>query len=271
VSQFRRRVRLEIQRKGAATSRVLDGLRTQATTRRSLTDTPDASIVTMYGASPESAQDLQQPGTIVRLLAGYADAGTLGVLIAGTVQTSTLTIDRMAGEVVTSLQVVDSRVQVRAAAVSRSWDQTTATEVATWAIGAAGLATGTIRLGREVTYATGYAAVGVIGDVLREIATDTESALVIQDGVVSLFPAGEARRPTSLLLSPDSGLIGSPRRVDGGRVEAVCLLAPTLRPGDGYRVQGVGLSGDYRAIDVRHEVDSQEGPFFTTVTGARLG
>lgn len=267
AEQFLRRVELQIQAPGGA-ARTLTGLRVLARSRRSLTQTPDAATFSVFGPAPGSVQDLQTPGCVVRILAGYRD--NIARVLSGTVRPGTLDIVRQSGEVVASAEVVDARIEVRQAAVSRAWDQVTASEVVTWAISTAGLARGTIRLGTDVQYVRGFVALGVVGDVLAQIAADTGSTLTIQDGVVSLVPAGEQRRASSLLLSPTSGLIGSPRRLEEGKVEAVCLLAPTLRPGDGYRVQGVDLAGDYRAIDVEIDIDSREGPFYARIVGAPL-
>lgn len=273
MSQFLRRVEIQIQRPGGE-ARSLEGLHVTARTKRSVTQTPDASTVTIYGAAPGSVADLQTPGCVLRVLAGYRGlngaGGSFAALLGGTVRPGTLEVIRQMGEVVVVAEVVESRLDVRAKALSRAWDQALASEVVAWAISAAGLSTGVVRLAKDVSYTRGFSFVGVAGDLLRQIAQDTGSTLIIQDGVVSLYPSTEERRPTSLLLSPGSGLIGSPRRVDEGRVEAVTLLAPTLRPGDGYRVQADQFGGDYRAIDVEHEIDSRQGPFFTRVVGVRL-
>ena len=266
-ANFLRRVELQIQAPGGP-ARTLSGLRVLARARRSLTQTPDASTFSVFGPAPGSVQDLQTPGCVVRVLAGYRD--DLACVLSGTVRPATLDVVRQSGEVVASAEVVDARVEVRQRAVSRAWDQALASEVIAWAIGAAGLARGTVRLGTDIQYVRGFTALGVVGDVLTQLAEDTGSTLTIQDGVVSFVPAGEQKRASSLLISPTSGLIGSPRRMDEGKVEAVCLLAPTLRPGDGYRVQGVDLAGDYRAIDVEIDIDSREGPFYTRIVGAPL-
>ena len=265
---FGRRVELQIQRRGAPESRTLSGLRVVGRTKRSVTETPDASQLTVFGAAEQSLRDLQQPGTVVRVLAGYGDQ--LAVVLAGSVRPGTLQILRQSGESTASMEVVDSRVAVRAAAVARAWDQTTSSEVTSWAIDAAGLSRGSIEFGSDVQYVRGFVASGVVADVLARVAKDSGSTLVIQDGIVSMFPVGQQRRASSLIFSPTSGMVGSPRRADEGRVEVQSLLAPSIRPGDGYRVEAADLAGDYVAHDVEHEFDSWDGPFYTRVVGTRI-
>lgn len=270
MSQFIRRVQLQIQRPGAANARALEGLRITSTARRSVTPTPDRATITVYGAAPASLDDLGQSGALVRVLAGYKD-GAFGVVLSGSIIPGTLDIIRQSGEVVATMEVADGRTEIRAATVSRAWDQTTASDVLAWAIQTAGLAAGSIVLGQEVAYTRGFVAMGTVADVLRQIGADTGTTIAVQDGVVAAYPAGDARRPSSLLFSPSSGLIGAPRRVEDGHVEVVALLAPTLRPGDGYRVESSQVSGDFIALDVTTEIDSQEGPFYSKIVGKRLG
>ena len=270
MSQFGRRVQVQIQRRGAPSARALEGLRVTCTARRSTTEAPDKAALVIYGAAPESLEDLAANGTLVRVLAGYRD-GAFAAVLSGTIVSGTLDILRQSGEVVASMQIADGRTEVRARALSRSWDQVSASEVLAWAIQQSGLASGSISLGVDVAYTRGFVALGTAADVLRQIGADTRSTIVIQDGIVAAYPSGEARRPTSLLLSPDSGMVGSPRQVEKGHVEVVTLLAPTLRPGDRYRVSAERLSGDYVAIDVTTEIDSQEGPFYSRIVGARVG
>jgi len=265
MSLFLRHVQLQIQRKGAPNAKTLDGLRITAQAKRSITATPDASTVMIYGASPGSLQDLQTPGTVVRVLAGYQDQ--LASILSGTIRPGSLEITRQDGEVTAAMEVVDGRIAVRANAVSRAWDNVTSDEVISWAIQASGLARGTINPGKTVQYTRGFAAIGVVDTVFRQIAADTESTCVVQDGIVSFYPKGQSRRSTSLIISPTSGMIGSPKRVEDGRVEVVTLLQPTLRPGDGFQVDSDSLGGKYIARDVSHDIDSWDGNFYTTVVG----
>ncbi len=265
---FGRRVELQIQRKGEPNSRTLAGLRVVARTKRSVTETPDASQLTVFGAAEQSLRDLQNPETVVRVMAGYGDQ--LAAILTGTVRPGTLDIMRQSGESTARMEVVDSRVVVRAFPISISYDQTDSQQITEWAIQKAGLSRGTISFGTNVQYVRGFAAVGVISDVLSRVAKDSGSTLVIQDGIVSMYPAGQERRPSSLVFTPSSGLIGSPRRADEGRVEVQTLLAPSLRPGDGYRVEAADLAGNFVAHDVEHEIDSWDGPFYTRVVGTRI-
>lgn len=263
---FGRRVAVQFQRPGA-TATSIEGLRVSGRAQRTTTKKPDAASFRIYGVSDQHITDLQTPGCVVRVLAGLNNQ--LAVMLAGTVRPSTIEVKRQEGEVTIAAEVVDSRTQVRAAPISRAWDRVKASEVIPWAIERAGLVRGSINLGIDVDYLVGFVALGIVGDVLNQLAADTQSTLVIQDGVVSFFPIGSQRRATSLLISPESGLVGSPAKSDKGHVEVTSLLVPTVRPGDGFRLESADLSGDFVALDVEHDFDSWDGPFYSLLRARR--
>ena len=94
-----------------------------------------------------------------------------------------------------------------------------------------------------------------------------------EDGVLRVVPRGDASREQAYLISPDSGLIGSPKaKLSGktqkatGGVELVCLLNGELRARRAIQVQGTrALTGWYLIRKVEHKGDTWATEFYTTV------
>jgi hypothetical protein len=69
----------------------------------------------------------------------------------------------------------------------------------------------------------------------------------IQDGQVILLEPSAVIDPTqAILLSPSTGLIGSPQEGDDGRVDARGLLIPELKPGRKVKIESALVNGFYR-------------------------
>jgi len=77
-----------------------------------------------------------------------------------------------------------------------------------------------------------------------------------------------------VLLTPDTGLIGSPERSDdieetqsgerkrlGWRVKS--LLNPQIRPGDRLQIKSAEVDGVFRAENVNHFGDTEGGDWYT--------
>lgn len=266
MNLFRRRVAVQFQRPGGQAVSV-EGLRISGRAQRTTTKKPDAASFKIYGLSDQHITDLQTPRCVIRVLAGLDDQ--LAVMLSGTVRPTTIEVKRDGREVIVSAEVVDGRTQLRAAPISRAWDRVNASEVIAWVIERSGLVRGSINLGIDTVYLAGFVALGVVGDILNQLAADTNSTVVVQDGVVSFFPVGGQRRATSLIISPESGLVGSPSKSDKGHIEVTSLLVPTIRPGDAFRLRSKDLNGDLVVLDVEHDFDSWDGPFYSMLRARR--
>ncbi len=112
------------------------------------------------------------------------------------------------------------------------------------------------------------------GTVLHGPARDQMNAICraaglewsIQSGVLRLLPRGRTLGRTAVLLSEDTGLIGSPETNGRHRAKAKCLMIAGLEPGclvelrssiitGTYRVGHMTLSGDTRGQDWGAELE----------------
>lgn len=265
---YGRRTAIEIGDPGSV-GRRFDGLRITFAIRRSSTAAPDAASVEVYNPGAETVAALESPRATIRVIAGY-DAPA--VVISGRIVVGSLRVERDGPSRVARLQVQDGGIDLRQTRLSRAWGGTVlGSEIIAYALEASGLARGVIELPLDPTYARGTVTVGALRDTIATVARDAGASWAVQDGALHVWPADQERTRTAILLSPSTGLVGSPVLSDEGCVEVVSLLRPTLRPGDVYAVSAAQHSGEYTAIDVEHRGDSHGSDYYTTITGRRRG
>ena len=263
---YGRQTAIEIGDPGSI-GRRFQGLRITFKIRRSSTASPDAADVELYNPGPDTVAALESPRAIVRVIAGY---DTPAVVLSGRIVVGSLRVERDGPTRVARMQVQDGGVDLRQTRLSRAWGGTVyGSEIIDYALEASGLARGTIRLPVDPTYSRGTVTVGALRDTIATVARDAGASWAVQDGALHVWPATEERTRTAILLSPSTGLIGSPVLSDDGHVEVVSLLRPSLRPGDLYVVRAEQHSGEYVAVDLEHRGDSHGTTYYTTITGRR--
>lgn len=95
----------------------------------------------------------------------------------------------------------------------------------------------------------------------------------IQDGVMEIIPT-DGNLPGEVLISAESGMIGTPTITDNG-IKVRCLLNPAIRPNRIVKVQSEVLemnsqSDTYRVSKVDFSGDNQEGDFIASVHGEAI-
>lgn len=102
---------------------------------------------------------------------------------------------------------------------------------------------------------------GVIsGNVQRELTDFCRSAGLewsIQDGNLQILDIGKPLTDTkAILLSPETGLLGSPAIDKKKHITANCLMIPGLRPGVKVAFSSVNVRGGYRVIETEYQGDT---------------
>jgi len=99
------------------------------------------------------------------------------------------------------------------------------------------------------------------GAVQRQITAFARSAdleVSIQDGAIQFLDRGKALAGTSVRLSPETGLLGSPTVDKDGVLEATMLMIPDVRCGGLMTVEARRVQGTYR-IEEAEWSDSTDG------------
>lgn len=122
----------------------------------------------------------------------------------------------------------------------------------------------------EIKYPRGRVLFGATRDFARSLAKTTECQWSIQDGQVVFCKKIAARvGGLAFLLSPQSGLIGSPVSDKDG-VSAISCLNPQLKIYDPLQIQSRFVNGTYKILTVKHSGDSHGNTWQTEVKATSI-
>jgi hypothetical protein len=204
----------------------------------------------------------------IRVWAGYRETG-LALLFVG--DTREIDISREASEVLMTITAADRGRSYQTARIARSFPAGTSCQVVLESVvDALGIGRGnladvvqsfTLSNGAR-TFSEGFVASGpahrVLDGLLRGGQVDGRGAGLrwsVQNGVLVISRRGQPVQTRATVLSPSSGLLGSPTAGDRGEVTAKSLIQPGLDPGrvvklestdydGGYVVRAAAISGD---------------------------
>lgn len=229
--------------------------------KRSLAATPGTCELTLYNLSAAHRSELR-PNAFGRLRAfcqldaGYE--GTRSMLFRG--DTRRIEHKRDGTEWVTVVTAGDGEHAIRNARVVASFapDTTLAAVVRALAqsmgVGEGNLASVVGRFGaiaRAGTVLHGQAA-----QELTRICTAAGLEWSVQDGALQLLVRGQALQREAIVLSPETGLLGSPERCGWRRIKLSALIQPDLVPGRRVVVESSTASGEYRIIEAEYAGDT---------------
>ena len=261
---YERRVELEVVAGGI--SRKWQGLDVAFSVDQTAGSEPNRAEILVYNLSEDSRRMVSDAGAVVRLRAGYPS--TIALLFQGDIDEASS--EREGPDVVTRIVGADGGAAIRRTVVSVARAEDTPVDTVIGDILAAlGLDRGSVAT-VSGTFKQGLSVVGKAADLLDEVCASQGQRWSVQDGAVQIHPAGSATPAPVIVLSPESGLVGVPRRqVDRAAGDAVVrrgvqlrsLLQPEIRPGRRIRVVSDWVPGDFVVEKVRH-VGSVFGPDF---------
>lgn len=250
--------------------RLWEDLRVTFDVQRTARSKPNRAEVIIYGLSQESRLAISEKLTPVRLVAGYS--GTAGAILTG--QLDAVQHERKGTDWQSQLFVADGRGAFRAY-TGKAWRRGTPwSEVVTTLGTAMGLSIGPASLAAIQGSARGtYVCTGFAAREMDVLMADLGLQWSIQNGALQVVQADKALTDGAIVLTPESGLIGTPKQTDPkiGRVgrsktkrkrsaiELDALLLPEYTPGRLVRVRSLSLTGDYRIDSVQFKGDSHGG------------
>lgn len=194
--------------------------------KRTANRKPNTAQIKIYNLGPDSVEYLKTPGLVAVLLAGdnypasmfRGDIGKRGVLTK-----------REGPNLVTTLKVGDGRRVYRDAWFSKSFPAGTTREVMIQqVIAEMAIPIGSLGTVAPYTFAGPTAFNAPARDVLTELLELDQSAWMLQDGAIYLFALGETLPGNAILVSPETGLMGSPEITSKG-VNFKVRLNPVIR------------------------------------------
>jgi hypothetical protein len=253
----------------------LSGLRVRFHVEMSRTSTADEAVITIWNPSANTVGLLNIDGVAVRVFAGYESSVPLQVFYGKPVKGG-VHQERQGPTRVVTIEAQDGGDRLRDSRVELSYQTPTSLSTIVQAcIAALQLPPGTVTLPSDPTLTQGFVYAGSASKLLDRIAISIGADWFIRDGAINLIGQGDStgEPPDSVVFSSQSGnLVGTPIRMDRGRVQVVGLLQPNLRPGMRYRVYSEEITGDFVAEDVTQDGDSEgeENDWYTTAVGRPL-
>ena len=238
----------------------------------------------LYNLNPITIGLLETIGATITFVAGYRGAGIAagnqGLIFIGTVARRGVTTAREGANRVTTVEAGDAELNIQQARSDISLAPGSTTTLAIQqlllklAISPTGIPLAPIGPGNTgllppLPFATGWAHFGFARDALTEIADMYDATWSVQDGQLYIVRSGEQIPGQAVLLSPQTGLIGIPRKTKEG-IEAVSLLQPTLTPGGVVSVVSETEQGFYNVREVTHKGGFRDSDWYTSLKGRTL-
>lgn len=244
---------------------ILTNLRFAFKVERTLRSRPGKAEVSIYNLTESHRNQLESlDGVGVVLNAGYATTGTAAIF-SGTLRR--VAHERVSGNTwVTKVSGEDGGRQRRTARTLRSFRPGTPLRtvfqalVQDFGVGVGNTSQATAQstfaaLGNTVV--TGTTLRGMAADELDRICSAAGLEWSIQNGALQILPIGGALAGQAVVLSSDSGMVGSPTKEQRGRVKFRSLINPQIVPGVQVQIQGRTVTGAYRVEKCSWTGDSE--------------
>lgn len=101
-------------------------------------------------------------------------------------------------------------------------------------------------------FARGLAVSGNADNKIKQISQALGMTASVQDGVYTAFEEKAGGKATGFILTPETGLIGSPESGKEGTIKSRSLLLPKLRPGHLIGLKSAQFDGTYRVQKATH-------------------
>lgn len=219
---------------------------------KSLKAEPNTLDLTVYNLNPQHRQQLQRkPKVIARLEAGYRENNSQ--LFLGEIRSVYTTVDNTDKK--TKLSCGDSEEEIQKSRCAVTFGAQVPIDTAlrsifdTLNLNKGNLDAAISRLkqrGISELYPKGAAFYGNSWRILQDFARSAQLEISIQDGHLLVLDLGATMQGKAVLLSPATGLLGSPTIDADGTVNAVCLIEPNIVPGRVVVFDSESVQGSYR-------------------------
>lgn len=243
------------------------GLRISDVKIRFVVDLPNpAAEIWIYNLSLDTHNLIQSQGSEISIAAGYRN--TVGLLMEGTLQEIRRLPER--GEYTTHIVASGflNAPDVAGSVTNRSYEgDTSVREIAADLISDMGLLPGPMSaIPEDAVVEDQFVWVLSPSSGLNMILNtlDVDTTWYEDDGVIRFRQYGEPQPDgQTILLSPATGLIGSPSRREADKATARAMLDAQWRVGNVVQMESVGLQGTYTVASVSHTGDNWDGNFMS--------
>ncbi len=279
---------IAIQRANPLTGEITPALRVTFGIEKSDNRDPNRATVEIYNLSGTNRKTLQAGSDLAQTMRGAGQVYDWPLVVkAGYVGSKAQIFSgdivyadsRLNGtEWVTTIEAEDGGNAFRSARLSKSYGKgTTVAQVLTDLAAALGVGLGNsaakFAAGSErgyLSFVNGVAVNGKVSKLLDKYVTSAGYRWSIQDGQLQVLGPDETLLDSIAVISSLTGLVGSPERGEKGIVKLRSLLQPTIQPGRRCQVVSRMVSGQYKALAVKHFGDTFGQDWYTEFEGRPL-
>ena len=254
------------------------------------TETPNAAVISVWNLADDVAQQIKNEFDTVILNVGYVDA--VGMIYKGNI----IQVRRLregGTEKITEITGGDGDQAYQYAMVNKTIaagaSQKDILDAATSAMSEHGVESGYIPDLGSNTLPRGKVIYRASRDVIRDVCDTSGTSWSIQDGKVNLIKLDKTLPGKAVLLSPSTGLVGSPEQTTKG-VKATCLLNSEIRVGGKIKIEAeieefkrpavkkstdkppasLAADGVYRVIECRYNGDTYQNEWYCEILGVAM-
>lgn len=253
----------------------VNDLALEFTVKKNLKPEPNVAEVRIYNLSDATRKRLTMPKKAkVRIEAGYGKElsmlylGDLRALSPGEVVGADRITELTSADAEKAIQ--GTRLRVPIGAKMDSGDALR-TIIAALGIkdGNAAQVASFVKVKGKTLFARGTVLNGNTARILTDFCHAAGLEWSIQDGAIQLLDLGGYLETHPFVLSPDSGLLGSPRLSSEGFVTAECLMIPGLRPGVRVVIESFAVKGVFRITQAEYSGQTHGNDWKIKITGER--
>lgn len=263
MTQYIRRYLLQVGNKTEGIE--IDALKVTFEIEKTIDNKPNPGKIVIWNLSKENQNRiLSGEYHLVKLHAGY---DTLRLIYAGDIVKKK--IRREGLDMLMELECGDGHTDYRKAsiAVTIAAGATDADIIKTAAGTMTNTRPGTVDKMPPRALPRAKVLVGNTREVLNKVTKNADADWSIQDGELMVLRPDSILAGEAILLSEETGMIGSPDDTDNG-LGMSCLLNPALRIGGLVRVESMitSYNGDYKITHIQHSGDSHGGSWISKLT-----
>jgi len=239
---------------------------------------PEANkgTINVYNLNETTRVLSQQPDTIVILEVGYGE--NFEQLFIGNISKSAT--KRQGANMVTILTVGDGEKAMREVHFDKSWEgkvsiKTCIKEVADTFRTAGGIIVGNLAnvfaSVDDKKEQSGLALSGMAKDVMADLVGKLNLEYSIQDNNFQLLQPDQGTQDDAILLTPQTGLLGTPAKRGDDGVEFVSLIIPGLGPGRLVTIHSEHIFETFKVTKATYRGDTHGQPWHITGWAKTIG
>lgn len=272
--RFDRIAHVDIGAPGALGLRI-SNLRIKFEVHKTLTETTNSAKVEVFGLGSSTRARLKggKDSSYLSLFAGYVEESGAILLFSGDV-VHILHV-RQPPESSSRIECGDGAKVLKDSYISLSYKSgVTARRVLSDIASKMGVTLVASKNLSDATYAGPFSFIGAAKEALRRVSNRLVATWAIHNGILYMTAAGDSYQSEAIVLSARTGMLSHPELLktqkqqfdstsERPRYKVRSLLLPSIAPGHLIKIEATGLSGMFRADDIKHSGDTFGDDWFT--------